>query len=955
MLRRYLKTQVFAFTAGLLATGSLLQAADWPMWRHDASRSGRTSANPPEKLKVLWQRQLPHAQPAFRSSRLQFDRGVEPVVQGKTLVYASALNDRVTGLDTDSGRERWRFYTEGPVRFAPVCWRESVFVASDDGHLYSLDLENGSLRWKFRAVPSHRRIFGNRRLISAWPLRGGPVVHDGVLYFAAGVWSFEGVFVYALDASSGKVRWRNDRAAFVYGAHPHGAEGFGGLTPQGYLVVAGDDLIVPCGTAYPATFDRHNGTLKSFELPARGRFPGGWFAFADSKEAKDRRRGKVQFDRDVNSQRHEDNLRHGSGVAGAASTVEFGGHTRSYKDPIEGVEGDLHSLIAADDKIFAVSRDARLYALGEATSEAVVHDSPIATLRDQNPEWEKRVSRLLEVAPVRQGHALVVGVGSGYLIDELCRQTRLQLIVVEPDPTVAASCRRRLDAAGFYGTRVTVLGDALAAAQLPRYFARLVVSETAEDLLSDLGWYEQLRPYGGVACVFDQAESEAEPISRRLEDGGFVGAHTAFREDALFIERRGPLPGATNYTGGWQSADELVRAPLGVLWFDDSLGHFKRSPQPHFVDGIMVSRPKDWHEDRGKEKRGYYLLPRVLSDVYTGRILNPDENGELDVSIALGKLPADVKKQPIQYRPSTQEDAWRPKPPVIGMRVNPITLGTEPRAFPKSYGCDGGIDYGHVFTMRSATASYYDKRSESGTINISGPRSGCTNSLVPACGVLNAPYFYEGCTCSYPLPSGLALVSMPETFEQWSAWGPADLSRGIRRVGMNFGAPGDRVTRDGTLWLEAPVVGGDSPKLESDLEPKNVSTIYEHSVWITGGRGWPWVASSACEGLERWRLRGLSAERYLVRLYFCELQADTQPDARVFDVVVAGRKVLEDFSPVAAAGGTHRAFVHELPDFALDGEFELVLEPKVGKTIISGVELIDRELSPGVVPTLGGR
>ena len=57
--------------------------------------------------------------------------------------------------------------------------------------------------------------------------------------------------------------------------------------------------------------------------------------------------------------------------------------------------------------------------------------------------------------------------------------------------------------------------------------------------------------------------------------------------------------------------------------------------------------------------------------------------------------------------------------------------------------------------MRSGTAAFYDKRLESGTIHISGPRSGCTNSIVPANGVLNVPYFYEGCTCSYPLPMAL--------------------------------------------------------------------------------------------------------------------------------------------------------------------------------------------------------
>ena len=60
--------------------------------------------------------------------------------------------------------------------------------------------------------------------------------------------------------------------------------------------------------------------------------------------------------------------------------------------------------------------------------------------------------------------------------------------------------------------------------------------------------------------------------------------------------------------------------------------------------------------------------------------------------------------------------------------------------------------------MRSGTPAYYDKTLESGTVFLSGPRSGCTNSIIPSGGLMNVPYFYEGCTCSYPLPTAMALI-----------------------------------------------------------------------------------------------------------------------------------------------------------------------------------------------------
>ena len=134
-----------------------------------------------------------------------------------------------------------------------------------------------------------------------------------------------------------------------------------------------------------------------------------------------------------------------------------------------------------------------------------------------------------------------------------------------------------------------------------------------------------------------------------------------------------------------------------------------------------------------------------------------------------------VKPEPSQYRPPGQKDMWKPKDPVVGERTNPLTGEKEPRTFPKTYGCDGGVDYGSFYTLRAGTPAFYDKTAESGTVFLSGPRSGCTNSIIPSGGLLNVPYFYEGCTCSYPLPTAMSLVAMSESFEQWSSWGETEI------------------------------------------------------------------------------------------------------------------------------------------------------------------------------------
>jgi hypothetical protein len=378
---------------------------------------------------------------------------------------------------------------------------------------------------------------------------------------------------------------------------------------------------------------------------------------------------------------------------------------------------------------------------------------------------------------------------------------------------------------------------------------------------------------------------------------------------------------------------------LGVLWFDDGLSHFKRSPQPKFIDGLMISYRKDWHAERkkGTYKVDYPLFDAELSDVYTGRVLGKHE--AVNVRQKLEKSDPDGR-EPSQYRPPKQKNEWKPDAPSPGKRVNPLTGETEPRTFPKSYGCDGGLDYGNIFTMRSGTPAFYDKTLESGTICISGPRSGCTNSVIPANGLLNVPYFYEGCTCSYPLPVGLAMVAMPETHEQWACWGPGQPKR-IQRIGINFGAPGDRMTRDGTLWLDFPSVGGPSPQLAATVLPETAEYHYRHSVWMKPGAGWPWVISSAVEGLSSFALRDLKPGNYLVRLSFADSE-DAVAGTRIQSVEIQNKTVLRDFDISSSGGGGLRGVVSEFSGVVVgdDGTFELKLTAQRGQTLISGLELI---------------
>jgi hypothetical protein len=538
------------------------------------------------------------------------------------------------------------------------------------------------------------------------------------------------------------------------------------------------------------------------------------------------------------------------------------------------------------------------------------------------------------------GYAFVVGLKDGSLVRALLQESKYHVVAIDDDRSRVDKLRQELDLAGVYGTRAAVIESDPQQLSLPPYIATIVTTERPDHLTDSWsGLLQTLRPFGGIAAPGITAEQGTidDDLLRSMKPGSFeqsqVGGLTLFR-------RVGPLPGATEYDGNWQpSKDALVRFPLGVLWFDDTLAHFKRSPQPQFTGGVMISRPKDWHAPRveGNYSVDYPLLPPVLSDIYTGRVLDSSEQTDLRASLTKTD-PA--KHEQSQYRPPRQKNAWKPNQPVVGERINPLTGKQEPRSFPKTYGCDGGVDYGSFFTLRAGTPAFYDKTAESGTVFLSGPRSGCTNSVIPAGGLLNVPYFYEGCTCSYPLPTAMSLTAMPESHEQWSAWGDSEPGPdSIERIGLNFGAPGDRITRKGTLWLDYPSVGGPSPKITVNTSPEKPSNRYRHSVWMKAGGDWPWVAASVVEGLEQLTLHNLKHGTYTVRLFFAEPDV-LQPGYRLQTVSLQGRVVLSDFDVVDQAGSTMLGIVLQIEDVEVEDVLILNLLATNGQSLISSLQVI---------------
>ncbi len=140
-----------------------------------------------------------------------------PVVVEGTVVVGGG-DGRVYAVDLRDGRVRWRFTTGGRVRSSPAVAGGTVFVGSMDGSLYALDLRSGRLRWRYdtegRTLRSREYGFDRKTIQSS------PAVAEGVVY----VGSRDG-HLYAVDAGSGRLRWRFDHRVSWVNTSPAVADG----------------------------------------------------------------------------------------------------------------------------------------------------------------------------------------------------------------------------------------------------------------------------------------------------------------------------------------------------------------------------------------------------------------------------------------------------------------------------------------------------------------------------------------------------------------------------------------------------------------------------------------------------------------------------------------------------------------------------------------------------------
>jgi len=598
---------------------------DWPTYRADVQRSGIAGKALELPLHAQWVHVPCHPpQPAWPppaardvlhdipklSPTTIYDRAYHVAVVDDRVYYGSSADDAVYCLDADTGRVLWSYITGGPVRLAPTVTNGRVYAGSDDGCVYCLDALDGGIVWRQRIGPKDKRLPGNGRMISLWPVRSGVIVAGNEAYCAAGLFPSQGAYLCARNADTGEALWTRPVDA----------------SAQGYLLASSTQLYLPTGRTAPAAFLRRNGdSLGSFEglggcfglvtddmlargpdergdlrldtpqrrekivsTPGRELLAKGGVVYIlkeDGLTALDRER-YVEIGCEIEAiEAVKRSERTSEQKARQRELIEQRAACRKWSVPCEtaytmvmagdllfvggqghvtahraddglvlwrgDAAGNVYGLAVAGGRLFASTDQGTIACFRHGAGSSAI-PAPAQSAEPPFPEdkwtplYEKAAKRCVDLAHGTKGYCLVLDAGIGRLAYSIARLSEFRVVGIEADAGKVAEARRRLSKAGVYGTRVAVHHADGAALPYPKYFANLVVCDAS--LISRQPPSTPAREVTPVLRPCGGVAVFAGPKAKALRPWG-AGALPKWRVTRRRgVARRGPLEGAGEWT-----------------------------------------------------------------------------------------------------------------------------------------------------------------------------------------------------------------------------------------------------------------------------------------------------------------------------------------------------------------------------------------------------------------------
>ncbi len=250
----------------------------------------------------------------------------------------------------------------------------------------------------------------------------------------------------------------------------------------------------------------------------------------------------------------------------------------------------------------------------------------------------------------------------------------------------------------------------------------------------------------------------------------------------------------------------------------------------------------------------------------------------------------------------------------------------------------------NMMFFRSGFIGYYDLYSDSGTRHFAGQRLGCWINAIPGNGLVMIPEASAGCVCQFSIASTVVMEPKTEN-KSWGIFSAVGPPTPVKRIGINFGGPGDRKDISGNEWFGYP-----RPSTRERLE-----FVFDLKPQLESGGGWysrnvesvnisgtdkPWLFASGGRGLKRFEIPLLgkndAKNSYTVKFYFANVDDDF---IAPFNIRLQGQTVA---SGVDISNASRQPMVNEFPGIAVDQNLVVELEPGDAKALptISAIEVV---------------
>ncbi|WP_159433091.1 outer membrane protein assembly factor BamB family protein [Thiohalospira halophila] len=198
---RYLLEGIVTDSDDLTATAStetkFKSAAVWSTFGGNRQRTGQSQSADAEGAQdtIKWE---------YSTGDLVWS---SPAVGPDGTVYVGSDDDHVYALNPDDGSEKWSFGTGGAVRSSPAIGADgTIYIGSYDNKVYALDPDTGDKEWSFETDNS--------------VLASPAVSADGTVYIGS-----TDHHLYALDPESGDVEWKVETGDPIFSSPTQGADG----------------------------------------------------------------------------------------------------------------------------------------------------------------------------------------------------------------------------------------------------------------------------------------------------------------------------------------------------------------------------------------------------------------------------------------------------------------------------------------------------------------------------------------------------------------------------------------------------------------------------------------------------------------------------------------------------------------------------------------------------------